>query len=110
VALSRPFEVESGRTVEVPLQRPAGTMKVKARTPSGLRGSGALLPAGRRRGVQHAGARTVAQGWYVGTIPGGKVRGKMLQYYAEARDGRDALAAANGKPGSPNVMTIKPKR
>jgi hypothetical protein len=34
----------------------------------------------------------------------------MLQYYVEARDGRDALAAANGKPGSPNVMTIKPKR
>ncbi len=50
------------------------------------------------------------KGWYVGTIPGGKVRGKLLQYYVEARDGRDSIAAANGKPGSPNVMTIKAKR
>jgi len=49
------------------------------------------------------------KGWYVGTIPGGKVRGKMLQYYVEARDGRDGVAAANGKPGSPNVMTIRAK-
>jgi hypothetical protein len=50
------------------------------------------------------------KGWYIGTIPGGKVRGKMLQYYVEARDGKDGLAAATGKPGSPNVMTIKAKR
>ena len=50
------------------------------------------------------------KGWYVGTIPGTKVRGKMLQYYVEAHDAKDAVAAANGKPGSPNVVTIKAKR
>jgi hypothetical protein len=48
------------------------------------------------------------KGWFVGTIPANKVRGKMLQYYVEAHDAKDGVAAANGKPGSPNVLTIKP--
>jgi hypothetical protein len=48
------------------------------------------------------------KGWYVTTIPGGKVSGRLLHYYVEARDGREKVAASNGKATSPNVLTVRP--
>jgi hypothetical protein len=48
------------------------------------------------------------KGWYGTVVPGGKVAGKLLQYYAEARDGADAVLATNGKASSPNVVTLLP--
>jgi hypothetical protein len=47
------------------------------------------------------------KGWYVALIPGSKISGKLLQYYVEARDGREKLAASNGKANSPNIATVK---
>jgi DNA repair exonuclease SbcCD ATPase subunit len=48
------------------------------------------------------------KGWYTTMVPAGKVTGKLLQYYVEARDGRESIAASNGKAASPNVVTLKP--
>jgi len=48
------------------------------------------------------------KGWYVTTIPGGRVSGKLLHYYVEARDGKEKVAASNGKATSPNVVMVKP--
>jgi hypothetical protein len=48
------------------------------------------------------------KGWYMAVIPGSKVSGKLLQYYVEARDGGQNIAAVNGKPSSPNIATVKP--
>jgi hypothetical protein len=48
------------------------------------------------------------KGWYVTTIPGGKVSGRLMHYYVEARDGKEKLAASNGKATSPNVITVRP--
>ena len=48
------------------------------------------------------------KGWYVTTIPGGRVSGKLLHYYVEARDAKEKVAASNGKASSPNVVTVKP--
>lgn len=48
-----------------------------------------------------------SRGWYVATIPASWVRGKSLQYFAEARGGRDEVLAANGKAVSPNVLTVR---
>jgi len=47
------------------------------------------------------------KGWYVATIPGGRVSGKLLHYYVEARDAKEKIAATNGKANSPNVVTIR---
>jgi hypothetical protein len=47
------------------------------------------------------------KGWYVTTIPGSRVSGKLLQYYVEARNDKQAVAASYGKAGSPNVITVK---
>jgi len=48
------------------------------------------------------------KGWYVTTIPGGKVSGRLMHYYVEARDGKEKIAASNGKATSPNVITVRP--
>jgi hypothetical protein len=48
------------------------------------------------------------KGWYVATIPGGRVSGRLLHYYVEARDAKEKIAATNGKASSPNVLTVKP--
>jgi hypothetical protein len=48
------------------------------------------------------------KGWYVTTIPGGRVSGRLLHYYVEARDAKEKIAASNGKASSPNVVTVKP--
>ncbi len=48
------------------------------------------------------------KGWYVATIPGGKVSGRLLHYYVEARDAKEKVAASNGKASSPNVVTVRP--
>jgi hypothetical protein len=48
------------------------------------------------------------KGWHATVIPADKITGKVLQYYAEARDGRGAVAGANGKAASPNILTLKP--
>ena len=48
------------------------------------------------------------KGWYVTTIPGGRVSGRLIHYYVEARDGKEKVAASNGKATSPNVITIRP--
>ena len=47
------------------------------------------------------------KGWYVTTIPGGRVSGRLIHYYVEARDGKEKVAASNGKATSPNVITIR---
>jgi hypothetical protein len=46
------------------------------------------------------------RGWARAVITANKLNGKALQYYAEARDGRDTVAASNGSAGSPNVTSI----
>lgn len=43
-------------------------------------------------------------GWYLGSIPGGAVTGKTLQYYVEA-ESRPALAS--GSDASPNLLMIR---
>jgi len=47
------------------------------------------------------------KGWYVTTIPGGRVSGKLIHYYVEARDGKEKVVTSNGKATSPNVITVK---
>ncbi len=49
-----------------------------------------------------------AKGWYAALVPGTRVMGKVLQYYAEALDGREAVVATNGKETSPNILTLRP--
>jgi hypothetical protein len=49
-----------------------------------------------------------AKGWYAAIVPGTRVMGKVLQYYAEALDGREAVVATNGKETSPNILTLRP--
>ena len=46
------------------------------------------------------------RGWSRAVITANKVSGKLLQYYAEVRDGNDSVAATNGKATSPNVVTV----
>jgi hypothetical protein len=48
------------------------------------------------------------RGWSRAVITANKVNGKLLQYYAEARDSKDGVAATNGKASSPNIVTIAP--
>jgi len=48
------------------------------------------------------------KGWYTALIPGSRISGKLLHYYVEARDARQAVAASNGKASSPNIATIRP--
>jgi hypothetical protein len=47
------------------------------------------------------------KGWYVTTIPGGRVSGKLIHYYVEARDAKEKVVTTNGKATSPNVITVK---
>jgi hypothetical protein len=47
------------------------------------------------------------KGWYTALVPAGQLGGKNLQYYTEARDGKESVAAASGKPASPNVLTLR---
>jgi len=48
------------------------------------------------------------KGWYGTMVPGSRISGRLLQYYAEARDGGDSVVATNGKASSPNVVTLLP--
>jgi colicin import membrane protein len=48
------------------------------------------------------------KGWYAAIVPGVRVVGKVLQYYAEALDGREAVVANNGKENSPNILSLHP--
>ncbi len=48
------------------------------------------------------------KGWYTALIPGGKIAGKVLHYYVEARDGHQDVVGANGHANSPNIATIRP--
>ena len=47
------------------------------------------------------------KGWYTALIPGGKIAGKVLHYYVEARDNRQDVIGANGHANSPNIATIR---
>ncbi len=47
------------------------------------------------------------KGWFMALIPGNRITGRALQYYMEARDGHEKLAASNGKPSSPHVMSLR---
>ena len=47
------------------------------------------------------------KGWYVTTIPGARVSGKLLHYYVEGRNDKQSVAASYGKATSPNVITVK---
>ena len=47
------------------------------------------------------------KGWYTALIPGGKIAGKVLHYYVEARDSRQDVVGANGHASSPNIATIR---
>ncbi|HET6147130.1 MAG TPA: hypothetical protein VFH68_06325 [Polyangia bacterium] len=46
------------------------------------------------------------KGWSRAVITANKLNGKLLQYYAEARDTHDTVAATNGKATSPNIVPI----
>jgi hypothetical protein len=47
-----------------------------------------------------------AKGWYVAVIPASHVYGKSMQYYAQALDARESVAATNGKESSPNILIL----
>jgi hypothetical protein len=47
------------------------------------------------------------KGWYTAIIPGGKIAGKVLHYYVEARNGRSDVVGSNGHANSPNIATIR---
>jgi hypothetical protein len=47
------------------------------------------------------------KGWFTAVIPAGRITGKSLQYYAEARDGREEVFANNGKGNSPNTLIVR---
>jgi hypothetical protein len=49
-----------------------------------------------------------AKGWYAAIVPGARVVGKSMQYYAEALDARDGVVARNGKEASPNILSLRP--
>jgi hypothetical protein len=49
-----------------------------------------------------------AKGWYAAIVPGVRVVGKVMQYYAEALDGRESVVANNGKENSPNILSLRP--
>jgi len=46
------------------------------------------------------------KGWSRAVITANKLNGKLLQYYAEARDTHDTVSATNGRAGSPNIVPI----
>ena len=46
------------------------------------------------------------KGWSRAVITANKLNGKLLQYYAEARDTHDTVSATNGKANSPNIVPI----
>ena len=46
------------------------------------------------------------KGWFMTMIPGERIAGRSLQYYAEAHGDQKV---ANGKPASPNVMSLRQK-
>ncbi len=50
------------------------------------------------------------KGWSRAVITANKLNGKLLQYYVEARNDKDSVAASNGKASSPNIVTITPAR
>jgi hypothetical protein len=47
------------------------------------------------------------KGWFTAVIPGGKIAGKVLHYYVEARNGRSDVVGSNGHANSPNIATIR---
>jgi hypothetical protein len=51
--------------------------------------------------------RPSKKGWQSAVIPASQVSGKALQYYVEVRDGHGAVAAVNGKPASPNILSLR---
>jgi hypothetical protein len=53
------------------------------------------------------GMRASKKGWQSAIIPASQVTGKVLQYYVELRDARGELAASNGKPSSPNILSLR---
>ena len=66
----------------------------------------------RPSGVAHYNSLVMERskkGWYTAMIPATQVMGKLMQYYVEARDGRDAVTASNGKAQSPNILTLRPQ-
>ncbi len=48
------------------------------------------------------------RGWSRAVVTANKLNGKLLQYYVEARNDKDSIAASNGKASSPNIITISP--
>jgi hypothetical protein len=47
------------------------------------------------------------KGWYAAVVPAAHVVGKSLQYYAQAFDAHEKVAAANGKESSPNILMVR---
>jgi hypothetical protein len=65
----------------------------------------------RPAGVAQYNALVLARsrkGWLTAMIPASRLVGKSLQYYVEARGAASEVAAAIGKAGSPNIMTLAP--
>ena len=48
-----------------------------------------------------------SKGWYAAVIPAARLVGKSLQYYAQAFDARESVAATNGKESSPNILMLR---
>lgn len=47
------------------------------------------------------------QGWFVGSVPGAAVAGRMLQYYVEATSSDGKTLASTGREESPEILAIK---
>jgi hypothetical protein len=47
------------------------------------------------------------KGWYAAVIPAAHLVGKSLQYYAQAFDAHEKVAATNGKESSPNILMLR---
>ena len=63
----------------------------------------------RTTGNAHFDAATMnrtRKGWFTALIPAGRVTGKSLQYYVEARGQKDEVAVTSGKPTSPNLVVL----
>lgn len=95
-----PDDVTSGEDLFVHCAPQAG-IKAKAKT---------LAFYYRSPGTSHFNSLAMQpnkKGWYMTVVPADHVKGATLQYYAEARDGKDVVLASNGKSGAPNIASIR---
>jgi hypothetical protein len=107
-----PAHVTEPISCTVPDEIPSGTdLYVHCVPRSSLDGKVAVVALYYRAGGVLYNASTMdhsKKGWFTALIPGGKIAGKVLQYYVEARNGRQDVVGSNGRANSPNIATIRP--